>query len=625
MARNVRRPATEGPFRAAVVLAGALCFFLVSPQVSYGTITGTLYDGSPTPGFGYLMVVGLKTGFMEEDFRLLVPDCYDDNLGGSYPDYTFSLDCDPDTTYGIAVLPLGEEGGPLFVAGMIHGVAWDSAGVADSLLANADAISGHVTEKFSQPMGSEVEIYALDQAGLMRAIAFMDTLGDYRFDFLPAGIDTYDIVAAGYNHYPAIVTQVVTPSSGNDFDLERCGASGITASSGTGFDPDPEDLDRVRWVLSDATDFSLTITVYNAASLGEGRPLNWVMIEAPCEFMPWALKYTLSRDPLDYEIDPSLDWTGITIDTTHQADRVIFSQGSGTATVPTSGSADFVVTVSSMTNVASDWGGGWDVLGSHNGGVVSGMMDYEAGLEDSLGYTETDQKVLRISDIVFVPEELNDSTAAPGAHADTIYAVVENHGTATVELYPPWCGLWSDGAFANMPMLAAADTIPAAGVGAIVWLDVDITMGIGDYTVTAQAADSVHVWGGSWTDYGEPLEVMAVGVEDGSEPTRTECVAFALGQSSPNPSRGPALIGYAVPGLVSRGSGGSREARVSLKVYNTQGQLVRTLVDEVLSAGRYVARWDGCGARGRRVASGVYFYRLEIENEQATRKLILLR
>ena len=63
-----------------------------------------------------------------------------------------------------------------------------------------------------------------------------------------------------------------------------------------------------------------------------------------------------------------------------------------------------------------------------------------------------------------------------------------------------------------------------------------------------------------------------------------------------------------------------RETRVRLQVYDVRGQVVATLVDEVRSAGRHEVVWDARGA-----ASGVYFYRIETPEFDATRKMILLK
>ena len=66
--------------------------------------------------------------------------------------------------------------------------------------------------------------------------------------------------------------------------------------------------------------------------------------------------------------------------------------------------------------------------------------------------------------------------------------------------------------------------------------------------------------------------------------------------------------------------------RATLRVYDSVGQLVKTLSDAPAAAGRYRARWDGRDAGGRPVASGVYFYRLRVgDGFSATRRMTLLK
>ena len=58
---------------------------------------------------------------------------------------------------------------------------------------------------------------------------------------------------------------------------------------------------------------------------------------------------------------------------------------------------------------------------------------------------------------------------------------------------------------------------------------------------------------------------------------------------------------------------------------DTRGQLVKTLVSDHAVAGDHTARWNGVDERGRAVASGIYFYRLEAGNYVQTRKMVLTK
>ena len=64
---------------------------------------------------------------------------------------------------------------------------------------------------------------------------------------------------------------------------------------------------------------------------------------------------------------------------------------------------------------------------------------------------------------------------------------------------------------------------------------------------------------------------------------------------------------------------------VRLEVYDLAGRHVRTLVDGPVQAGWQTARWDGRTDGGTRVASGVYFCRLEARTRELSRKVVVLK
>jgi hypothetical protein len=103
------------------------------------------------------------------------------------------------------------------------------------------------------------------------------------------------------------------------------------------------------------------------------------------------------------------------------------------------------------------------------------------------------------------------------------------------------------------------------------------------------------------------------------EPTGIDPVAFAntLDDNYPNPFNPTTTIKYSI----------ASAGRVSLKVYNAAGQLVRTLVDEeqAPTAEGFSVTWDGASNTGEKVASGVYFYRLTANEFSQTKKMVLLK
>ncbi|MBZ0267122.1 T9SS type A sorting domain-containing protein [bacterium] len=90
---------------------------------------------------------------------------------------------------------------------------------------------------------------------------------------------------------------------------------------------------------------------------------------------------------------------------------------------------------------------------------------------------------------------------------------------------------------------------------------------------------------------------------------------FALHQNAPNPFGGDTRITFSLP----------ERTRTSLRIYDVSGRLVRTLVDADVPAGAHEFPWNGLDGGGSRVASGVYFYRLESGAGADTRKMVQLR
>lgn len=96
----------------------------------------------------------------------------------------------------------------------------------------------------------------------------------------------------------------------------------------------------------------------------------------------------------------------------------------------------------------------------------------------------------------------------------------------------------------------------------------------------------------------------------------------------PNPFKPRTTIHYRVPEEFLSEAWASRSedaGYVAVKVYNLRGQLVRVLVEERLGPGLYTVDWDGTDREGNEVASGVYFYQMQIGDRVFTRRMTLLR
>jgi hypothetical protein len=85
---------------------------------------------------------------------------------------------------------------------------------------------------------------------------------------------------------------------------------------------------------------------------------------------------------------------------------------------------------------------------------------------------------------------------------------------------------------------------------------------------------------------------------------------FYLSQNYPNPFNPSTTFEFALP----------TPSHVELTVYNVLGQTVSTVVNDNLSAGIHTFSWDASN-----VSSGVYFYRLTTDQNQETKKMMLLK
>ncbi len=85
---------------------------------------------------------------------------------------------------------------------------------------------------------------------------------------------------------------------------------------------------------------------------------------------------------------------------------------------------------------------------------------------------------------------------------------------------------------------------------------------------------------------------------------------FSLAQNYPNPFNPTTSINYSIP----------KQSRVQLSVYNILGKQVATLVNKAQSAGSYSINFDAS-----ELTSGIYFYKLQIDNQMQMKKMTLVK
>lgn len=98
--------------------------------------------------------------------------------------------------------------------------------------------------------------------------------------------------------------------------------------------------------------------------------------------------------------------------------------------------------------------------------------------------------------------------------------------------------------------------------------------------------------------------------KDGSTPEQ-----FSLAQNYPNPFNPSTNITYTL----------AKANHVTLVIYNMLGQEMRSLVDAKQAAGSYSIHWNGLDNLGKPASGGVYFYRLKIDNQTVSKKMVLLK
>jgi hypothetical protein len=125
-----------------------------------------------------------------------------------------------------------------------------------------------------------------------------------------------------------------------------------------------------------------------------------------------------------------------------------------------------------------------------------------------------------------------------------------------------------------------------------------------------------HYWIQAVGSTGESRKIAA-GITTEVEERNTPSGTFRLWEAHPNPFNPSTTIQYDIPS--------GPEISVRLKVYDTRGALVHTLVDGLRGPGIHTTVWNGVDDEGRRISSGIYFYRMEAGGFTKTQKMLLVK
>jgi hypothetical protein len=147
----------------------------------------------------------------------------------------------------------------------------------------------------------------------------------------------------------------------------------------------------------------------------------------------------------------------------------------------------------------------------------------------------------------------------------------------------------------------------------------DLTLNGSPVTPTTPAVnmDEIHV--AIWVQNFATLEMLqaaeSVPQEVSGIPLEGTPVVTRLTQNNPNPFTASTSIEYAL----------ANPARVQLRVYDINGNMVRELASGLRGAATHRVPWDGRDAAGKELASGIYFYELTTPGVHESRRMVLIR
>ena len=118
-----------------------------------------------------------------------------------------------------------------------------------------------------------------------------------------------------------------------------------------------------------------------------------------------------------------------------------------------------------------------------------------------------------------------------------------------------------------------------------------------------------------FTDVAADQKLTYVESDQTGTPLIPQAGILSLRPASPNPFNPQTRVSFDLP----------RDGRATLRVYDVSGRLVRTLVDDDLSAGEHFMTWSGDDEAGRGVATGTYLLRLRQGGVSMVQRVTLMK
>jgi hypothetical protein len=190
------------------------------------------------------------------------------------------------------------------------------------------------------------------------------------------------------------------------------------------------------------------------------------------------------------------------------------------------------------------------------------------------------------------------------------------------DLSPP-AGVGSSVLLFTLLLCAGIAAVVMAAVGELpMWSTIDggggtLTGGGFRLLGAAGQADAGLLTGRGFTLHGGYIGggSTATSVGEPNEPPPGTVAVFRFHPVTPNPFNPVTSIAFDLP----------TPERVSLRIYNLRGNLVRTLLEQEMPAGSHQIRWRGDDLSGHAVASGVYLVSFDAGTHHVRRKVTLVR
>ena len=251
-----------------------------------------------------------------------------------------------------------------------------------------------------------------------------------------------------------------------------------------------------------------------------------------------------------------------------------------------------------------------DFFGREIEGVGKTLPGFLAGLNsDARFYLDTGLELPRVGEEMAIAVSLQDFAELKGYGLSVSYdpQLLAYVGTEVEN------SILGTGEFAEGHVVASKDGLVSLVAYGDVGTEGDLGLNLVFRSLREIEDSYIEILNGELRDGNYGLNSLDTPV---SVRIQTRPEVYALRNNYPNPFNPETTLKYDLPDA----------GDVKLEVYNMLGQVVRTLVNERQTAGRYAVQWDATNDRGQSMSSGIYFYRVQVGGEFTdVKKMLLLK